>query len=140
MSNDPPHDGVEDGTRFAYHGTRSVWHVEIDIEEADGPVGVFVSKVFRDGALVGEIKVAAEVTVGGDDELHLKGAHIQGLDKGALGREGMNAIGEAMREAMDVAGITVEGEVRTTGANPGRRPRAFRYPNDGRAARRGPRP
>jgi hypothetical protein len=47
----------------------------------------------------------------------------------ALGRAGLNAIGRKILEEADVDQIVIEGGTRTTGKNPGRPPKAFRFPS-----------
>ena len=61
--------------------------------------------------------------------LHVRKAHIDGLHGGALGRAGLNAIGRKLLEEADVDEIVIEGGTRTTGKNPGRPPRVFRFPS-----------
>jgi hypothetical protein len=47
----------------------------------------------------------------------------------ALGRAGLNAIGRKLLEEADVDQIVIEGGTRTTGKNPGRPPKVFRFPS-----------
>ncbi|MDP4026396.1 hypothetical protein Q8W71_27610 [Methylobacterium sp. NEAU 140] len=62
--------------------------------------------------------------------LYMCEAHVGGLRKGALRREGLNAIGARILIEAQVDALVVEGAERTTGAGPhrGRRPPPFRYP------------
>jgi hypothetical protein len=76
---------------------------------------------------VGKVEVLANVTLAGRT-LYVREAHIQGLNAGALGRAGLNAIGRKVLEEIDADEIVIEGSTRTTGKNPGRRPRPIRYP------------
>ena len=64
----------------------------------------------------------------------LAGVHIQGLMPGALGRIGLNRIGERMLVELDVDEIVIEGSIRTTGTRPGIKPRAIRFPHPGSAS------
>ena len=64
-----------------------------------------------------------------DRVLRVDGAHVQGLARGALGRKGLNAIGRKLLEEADVDQIVIQGGVRTTGRDKGKRPRPIRFPN-----------
>lgn len=59
--------------------------------------------------------------------LVLQGTHVQGAHPGAIGTANLMMIAQAVMEGMDLDGLVVEGALRTTGANPGRRPRDFRF-------------
>ena len=87
---------------------------DIMIIEVTTPVGMvqIIGKVVRAGRL-----------------LHVSGAHVDGLRGGALGRAGLSAIGRKLLEEADVDQIVIEGGTRTTGKNPGRPPKAFRFPS-----------
>jgi hypothetical protein len=74
----------------------------------------------------GVLKVIAEVHLAGG-VLWASNAHVQGLAPGALGRAGLNAVARKFLEETDAEELVVEGAARTTGANPHRHPRAFRY-------------
>jgi hypothetical protein len=61
--------------------------------------------------------------------LTLRGLHIQGENVG-MNELSVTGIRNVMRDAMeslDVDEIVIEGAARTTGANPGRRPRRLRF-------------
>src|SRR5262249_54053589 len=60
--------------------------------------------------------------------LHIEGAHVQGLTRGALGRAGLNAIGRKLLEEADVDTIVIKGGSRTTGKNQGKSPRRIIFP------------
>ncbi len=60
--------------------------------------------------------------------LHVDGAHVQGLHPGALKLAGLHAIGRKLMELADVDQIVIQGGVRSTGRNRGRRPRPFCFP------------
>jgi len=59
--------------------------------------------------------------------LVLRGTHVQDADPNAIGAANLMVIAQALMEGMGFDGLDVEGAVRTTGANPGHRPRAFRF-------------
>jgi hypothetical protein len=77
---------------------------------------------------VGDLRLLALI-VFDDDTLHMKDAHIEGLHAGACGRAGLNAIGRKLLEVANVSKIVIQGGIRTTGRNPGRRPKIFRFPD-----------
>jgi hypothetical protein len=60
--------------------------------------------------------------------LYMKDVHIGGLEPGARGLSGLNAIGRRFLEVAGVKQIIIQGGVRTTGRNPGRPPTPFRFP------------
>jgi hypothetical protein len=60
--------------------------------------------------------------------LHFDGVHIEGLEPGALGRSGLNAIGRKLLEEADVDQIVIQGGTRSTGRSKGARPRPIRFP------------
>jgi hypothetical protein len=59
--------------------------------------------------------------------LLVRNAHIQGLRANAVGRANLHVIAKALLERIDCDEIRIEGEARTTGANPGHRPREIRF-------------
>lgn len=61
-------------------------------------------------------------------------AHMHGVDLGAndLGPARLRVIADAVLAEMDCDELIVEGAVRTTGANPGARPRPVRFARRGR--------
>lgn len=59
--------------------------------------------------------------------LVLRGTHVQDASANAIGVGNLMLIAQAVMEGMGFDGLVVEGAVRTTGANPGRRPRTFRF-------------
>jgi hypothetical protein len=77
---------------------------------------------------VGMVQIIGKVTRVGR-VIHVGGAHIDGLHGGALGRAGLNAIARKLLEEADVDQIVIEGGTRTTGKNPGRPPKVFRFPS-----------
>src|SRR5262249_34015052 len=108
-------------TRFAYMWDRAAITVEIGL--VDGEV-----MIIEITTPVGLVQIIGKVTRGGR-VLHVGGAHIDGLNSGALGRAGLNAIARKRLEEADVDQIIIEGGTRTTGKNPGRPPKVFRFPN-----------
>ncbi len=59
--------------------------------------------------------------------LALQGIHVQDAHPNAAGAASLMVIAQALMEGMGFDGLEVEGAVRTTGANPGHRPRVFRF-------------
>src|SRR5579863_3999242 len=57
------------------------------------------------------------------------GVHVssRGVTRNQVGIANLRLIAEAIMEELDYDEIRVEGEIRTTGANPGRRPRPLRF-------------
>jgi hypothetical protein len=98
--------------------------IGISLEDADDDVAIV-----RIDTPAGTIKIAGAV-FWNDSVLYVKEAHIEGLYPGALGRAGLNAIGRKLLEEANVEKIVIAGSVRTTGRNPGRRPKVFRFPHD----------
>jgi hypothetical protein len=99
-----------------------VGEVLIEIEEAEGRTVVATVRT-----PVGTLTVMAELELVGR-VLWVRGAHIQGLSPGALGRAGLNAVARKFLEEADADALVVEGGSRTTGARPWHFPRPFRFP------------
>lgn len=61
--------------------------------------------------------------------LELEGFHMHGASVGpnALGAANLKRLAQAVMEKIDVDEIVVRGATRTSGANPGRRPREWRF-------------
>ena len=59
--------------------------------------------------------------------LVVRGTHVQDVHPNAVGAANLMVIAHALMERMGFDGPEIEGAVRTTGANPGHRPRAFRF-------------
>jgi hypothetical protein len=59
--------------------------------------------------------------------LVLQGTHVQDARVNAVGTANLMVIAQALMEGMGFDELVVEGALRTTGANPGRRPRALRF-------------
>ena len=88
----------------------------------------------RIGTPDGVLLIMAEVAQEGRT-LRLLDLHIQS-DAGAnaIGLSALRLIANVAMERMDYDEIVVEGAVRTTGANPGHRPRPLRFARRARAA------
>ena len=97
--------------------------IMIEIGDVDGDV-----MIIDVTTPVGIVQIIGKVTRVGR-VLQIRGAHVDGLYGGALGRAGLNAIGRKLLEEADVYQIVVEGGTRTTGKNPGRPPKVFRFPS-----------
>jgi hypothetical protein len=74
------------------------------------------------------LEVIGRVTVIGHTLLFQE-AHVQGGYPGALGRAGLNAICRRVLEEIGVDQVVIEGGARTTGRNPWRAPKPFRFPS-----------
>jgi hypothetical protein len=59
--------------------------------------------------------------------LIVRGLHIQDARANAFGAANLQVLAQVVMERMGIDGIVVEGAIRTSGANPGRRPRAIRF-------------
>ena len=117
------------GTLAAY--LAEVWgsgEVLIEIEEAEGHTVIATVRT-----PVGTLTVLAELELVGR-VLWVRGAHIQGLSPGALGRAGLNAVARKFLEEADADALVVDRldrgavKARTIGARPRRFPRPFRFP------------
>jgi hypothetical protein len=97
--------------------------IRIEIEEAEGR-----TVIVRAHTPVGTVEVIAELELVGG-KLWARKAHVQGLRSGALSRSGLNALARKFLEEAGADRLVVEGGTRTTGARPGRRPAAFRFPS-----------
>jgi hypothetical protein len=69
--------------------------------------------------------------------LVLRGTHMQDATPNAVGAGNLMVIARALMERMGFDGLVVEGALRTTGANPGRRPRVLRFSRRFRPANTG---
>lgn len=97
--------------------------IEIEIDDAEGRT--MIATVHTPA---GSLTIIAELELIGD-VLWACRVHVQGLSPGALGRAGLNALARRFLEEADAKALVVEGAARTTGANPHRRPRVFRFPH-----------
>ena len=92
----------------------------VDQEFSDDPY-LLVSVVTPDGDLdlLSEVEVAS-------DHIVVRNLHVQGDVRIKWGGSKLRLIGRLIAEKLDVDYIEVHGAVRTTGANPGRRPGVVR--------------
>ena len=98
--------------------------IRIEIEEIDPPTALA-----RIETPVGTLELIGEITLSTDGrEFQIEAAHIQGLAPGTLGRAGLNAIARKLLEESGAETLFIAGSTRTTGAQPGRPPRPFRFP------------
>jgi hypothetical protein len=103
-----------------------MWSIEdiafeiIDDLTSDPVVTVVVST--PDGTL----KFMAEPEQQGST-LILHTTHVQDARANAMGHGNLMVLAQALMERMGFDGLVVEGAIRTTGANPGRRPRPLRF-------------
>lgn len=81
----------------------------------------------------GRLTVTAEPIVQGTS-LRLQGTHVQDTRANTIGAGNLLVIAQALMERMGFDGLIVEGAIRTTGANPGHRPRILRFARRVRAA------
>lgn len=99
--------------------------IEISIRDAEGgdPPIIFVEVTVPGGmvSIMGAIRIVG-------DTLYLDGVHIGGMQPGACGRSGLNAMGRKFLEVADVKKIVIQGSHRTTGAKPGSLPRRIVFP------------
>lgn len=97
--------------------------VEIELDEFED--GIAVGRVItREFQLV----VMAEV-IFEDREVVLRGlnVHAVGVSVNELGNARLRKLVIATMERMDVDTLVIEGAIRVTGANPGRKPRSLRF-------------
>ncbi len=105
---------------------KSLWDVadisfEIVDDMSDDPV-----VTLRIATPVGSLTFMAEPVMQGTT-LHLTRTHAQAAAPNTIGAGNLLVIAQAVMEGMDLDGLVVEGALRTTGANPGHRPRALRF-------------
>ena len=109
---------------MAHH--KSLWDVadiafEIVDDMSDDPV-----VTLRIATPAGPLTFMAEPAMQGTT-LRLTRAHVQDAAPNTVGAGNLLVIARAVMEGMDLDGLVVEGALRTTGANPGHRPRALRF-------------
>jgi hypothetical protein len=75
---------------------------------------------------VGPLRFMAEPVMQGTTML-LKGQPMQDLSRNAVGMANLMVIAHVVMERMNLDGLVIEGAVRSTGANPGHRPRGVRF-------------
>ncbi|HJS87971.1 MAG TPA: hypothetical protein VJ779_21165 [Acetobacteraceae bacterium] len=59
--------------------------------------------------------------------LILRRLHVQGASANRISAANLMVLAQTVMERMDLDGLVVEGALRTTGANPGRRPSILRF-------------
>ena len=92
--------------------------------ENDGSEGDVIT--IRVGTPAGIVSVMGEVAIEGRP-LVLRDVHIGGAGPNSVGIANLRAIAEIVLERIDCDEARVEGVARTTGANPGHRPRVLRF-------------
>jgi hypothetical protein len=78
-------------------------------------------------SLIGSISIVGRV-------MRIDRAHVEGLEIGALGRAGLNAVGRKLLEVGDVDEIIIQGGTRTTGPTKGKVPSPIRFSRPTRPA------
>jgi len=81
----------------------------------------------------GEVEILCDVRFE-EGTVYATALHIDGPGSGTLGRVGIDMICRRVLEDTDASQIVVEGSIRASGANRGRRPRTFRYSNRKRSS------
>ena len=96
----------------------------IEMEPADSAGDLVTIRVTTP---VGPVLIMGEIDIVGR-QLFVKGVHIES-DSGArsIGMVNLRTIARAVLKRIDCDEARVEGATRTTGANPGHRPRALRF-------------
>jgi hypothetical protein len=102
---------------------------EIIDDETDDPVVT----VRIDAPVLGYILIMAEVEERGRT-LRLLRTHIHSRGSNTVGLTNLRLLADIAMERMDYDAIEVEGAVRTSGANPGHRPRTIRFARRSRSA------
>jgi hypothetical protein len=72
------------------------------------------------------LRFMAEPEISGTT-LILRGFHVQDAWANAVGAANLRVLAQAVMERLELDGLVVEGAVRTSGANPGRRPGVLRF-------------
>lgn len=81
----------------------------------------------------GTLTFVAELMVE-QDTLWLLGVHVQDMSPNTIGPANLKVIARALMERIGYDELVVEGAIRTTGANPGRRPKSLRFSRNLRPA------
>ena len=92
--------------------------------ESDDSEGDVIA--IRVGTPAGVVALMGEVAIEGRT-LIVRGVHIEGSGPNSVGATNLRAIAELVLERIDCDEARVEGAIRTTGANPGHRPRVLRF-------------
>jgi hypothetical protein len=99
------------------HGSEPAFDSSIRIVETDGDVVELLITTAH-----GEISIVTGLRLDGADLL-LTGLHIDGPGRGSVGLSILRDLARLFGQQYHVSRVVVQGGVRTTGANPGRRPR-----------------
>ena len=102
--------------------TRADISFELLVDETDHPV-----VTFDIATPLGMLRLMGEVTVDTDAGLVLSGCHIEGPGANRVGIGHLRMIATIALEETGYEWIEIQGADRTTGANPGRRPRPLRF-------------
>lgn len=91
-------------------------------EDSEDPI-FLVEVITPNGSLelLGEFEI-------GERNLVIRRAHLGGDPSKKWGWTLLRQLGRAIAEKLDVDEIEIHGAVRSTGANPGRKPRVLRFP------------
>ena len=81
----------------------------------------------------GPLRIMGEPAVDGST-LVVRGLHVQGGEPNTVGAANLLLLAALLMEGLGFDAIIVEGEVRTSGAGPGRRPKPLRFARKVRAA------
>ena len=111
---------------MAYKNSR--WRAEdigFDLEDDMSEGGIATLRITTP---VGQLKIMGVPSEQGK-LLVLRGVHIssEGIGPGDVGLSNLNVVANRVMKGMGYDGLYIEGEVRTTGARKGIRPRPFRY-------------
>lgn len=122
----PLEQALANATQIAYMSDMVKMPITIVIDD-DGTDDPVVTADFHTPR--GVVKVMAEISVEGR-RAFATGVHVSGVTVGSreFGATAMRRLAQAAMEVLDVDQIYVAGARRTSGANPGRQPRAFWIP------------
>jgi hypothetical protein len=74
----------------------------------------------------GRIEIMGEPVMRGNTMV-VREAHLQTMSPQRIGVGNLYLLARMVMERMDIDGLTIEGSLRTTGANPGRKPEPIRF-------------
>ena len=96
-------------------------HIAVYLEDSEDPI-FLIEVVTPNGSLqlMGEFEI-------GERNLVIREAHLGGDRSKVWGWRLLRQLGRTIAEKLDVDEIEVHGAVRSTGANPGRRPGVLRF-------------
>jgi hypothetical protein len=110
---------------FAAANPARMWRtdqISVEIDDVEHPVLVLIITT-----PVGTLRLIGSISRVGR-LMRIDRAHVEGLNFGALGRAGLNAIGRKLLELADVDQIVIQGGTRTTGRTKAKVPRPIRFP------------